>query len=60
MGFAWGVSGLILVLIGRYADLYGLVPVLTGAAFLPLVAGALILLYHDPHMKANVAQSEKL
>jgi len=60
MGFAWGVSGLILVLIGRYADLYGLLPVMTGAAFLPLVAGALILFYRDPHMKANVAQPEKL
>lgn len=60
MGFAWGVSGLILVLIGRYADLYGLLPVMTGAAFLPLVAGALILFYRDPHMKASAAQPEKL
>lgn len=60
MGFAWGVSGLILVLIGRYADLYGLLPVMTGAAFLPLVAGALILFYRDPHMKVSAAQPEKL
>jgi len=60
MGFAWGVSGLILVLIGRYADLYGLVPVMTGAAFLPLVAGALILLYREPRIEENAAQSEKL
>jgi len=56
MGFAWGVSGLILVFIGRYADLYGLIPVMAGVAFLPLVAGALILLYREPSKEENVAQ----
>lgn len=48
MGFAWGVGGLLLTPIGWLADLYGLVPVMTGVAFLPLVGAGLALLYREP------------
>lgn len=47
MGLAWGVGGLALTPIGWLADLYGLVPVMTAVAFLPLIAGGLVLFYRD-------------
>lgn len=47
MGLAWGVGGLVLTPIGWLADRFSLVSVLTGVAFLPLLAGVLTLLYHD-------------
>lgn len=47
MGLAWGVGGLVLTPIGWLADHFSLVSVLTGVAFLPLLAGGLTLLYHD-------------
>ncbi|MEA1870924.1 MAG: MFS transporter [Candidatus Bipolaricaulota bacterium] len=47
MGLAWGVGGLVLTPIGWLADRFSLVSVLTGVAFLPLLAGGLTLLYHD-------------
>jgi FSR family fosmidomycin resistance protein-like MFS transporter len=47
MGLAWGVGGLVLTPLGWLADRFSLVSVLTGVAFLPLLAGGLTLLYHD-------------
>lgn len=47
MGFAWGVGGLSLAPIGWLADLYGLVPVMTGVAFLPLIGAVLVLFYRE-------------
>jgi FSR family fosmidomycin resistance protein-like MFS transporter len=48
MGAAWGVGGIALTPIGRLADLYGLVPVMTGVAFLPLLSATLLLFWHEP------------
>jgi hypothetical protein len=42
------VGGLLLTPIGWLADLYGLVPVMTGVAFLSLVGAGLALLYREP------------
>jgi len=47
MGLAWGVGGLALTPIGWFADRFGLVPVMTGVAFLPLIAGGLVLFYRE-------------
>ncbi|HCP31906.1 TPA: hypothetical protein DIT45_01430 [Candidatus Acetothermia bacterium] len=47
MGLAWGVGGLVLTPIGFFADLYGLVPVMTAVALLPLIAGGMVLLYKE-------------
>ena len=47
MGLAWGVGGLVLTPIGFFADRYGLVPVMTAVALLPLIAGGLILFYRE-------------
>jgi hypothetical protein len=47
MGFAWGIGGLSLSPLGRLGDLYGLVPVMTGVALLPLVSALLILFYRE-------------
>jgi len=51
MGLAWGVGGLVLTPLGWLADHFSLVSVLTGVAFLPLLAGGLTLLYHDGEYK---------
>ena len=51
MGLAWGVGGLVLTPIGWLTDRFSLVSVLTGVAFLPLLAGGLTLLYHDSERK---------
>ena len=48
MGAAWGVGGIALTPIGRLADLYGLVPVMTGVALLPLLSATLLLFWHEP------------
>ncbi len=48
MGLAWGVAGLALTPIGWLADRYGLVPVMTFAAFLPLAGAVLLLFYREP------------
>jgi len=53
MGLAWGVGGLVLTPIGWLADRFSLVSVLTGVAFLPLLAGGLTLLYHDSEELKN-------
>ena len=47
MGLPWGIAGLALTPIGWLGDLLGLVPVITGVAFLPLVSAALLLFYRD-------------
>ena len=47
MGLAWGVGGLALTPIGWLADRYGLIPVMTVVALLPLAAAALMLFYKD-------------
>ena len=47
MSLAWGVGGLALAPIGRFADLHGLVPVMTGVACLPLLAGILVLFFRE-------------
>jgi FSR family fosmidomycin resistance protein-like MFS transporter len=48
MGLAWGVGGLALTPIGWLADRYGLVPVMTFVAFLPLAAAFVLLFYPEP------------
>ncbi|MCX6092393.1 MAG: MFS transporter [Candidatus Bipolaricaulota bacterium] len=48
MGLAWGVGGLALTPIGWLADRYGLVPVMTFVAFLPLAAAVLLVFYREP------------
>jgi FSR family fosmidomycin resistance protein-like MFS transporter len=50
MGLAWGMGGLILTPIGWLADIYGLIPVMTVVSFLPLLAGILVLFYHEDRM----------
>ncbi len=57
MGLAWGIGGITLTPIGWLADRYGLVPVMTVVAFLPLVAAALLLFYPEPspHRVAGVS-----
>ncbi|HBV88022.1 MAG TPA: MFS transporter [Desulfosporosinus sp.] len=44
MGFAGGIGGLMVILIGRIADLYGLSTAISVLFFLPLVAGITALL----------------
>ncbi|MCX6096473.1 MAG: MFS transporter, partial [Candidatus Bipolaricaulota bacterium] len=51
MGFAWGIGGLSLSPLGRLGDLYGLVPVMTGVALLPLVSALLVLFYREEREK---------
>ena len=53
MGLAWGVGGLALTPIGWLADRFGLVPVMTGVACLPLAAGALVLFYREGAMQQD-------
>jgi len=52
MGLAWGVAGVALTPIGWLADRYGLIPVMTCVAFLPLLAGILLLFYREPAREA--------
>ncbi|HET7696468.1 MAG TPA: MFS transporter [Vicinamibacterales bacterium] len=40
MGFAWGMGGFSVPLVGAIADRYGIEPTLLGLAFIPLVAAA--------------------
>jgi FSR family fosmidomycin resistance protein-like MFS transporter len=47
MGLPWGIAGLALTPIGWLADLFGLSPIMTGVAFLPLVSAALVLFYRE-------------
>jgi len=47
IGLPWGIAGLALTPIGWLADLFGLLPVMTGVAFLPLVSAAVILFYRE-------------
>ena len=43
MGFAGGIGGLMVILIGRIGDLYGLPTAVSVLFFLPLVAGFIAL-----------------
>lgn len=47
MGFAWGIGGVALSPLGRLADLYGLLPVMTGIAFLPILSAVPVLFYRE-------------
>jgi hypothetical protein len=38
MGFAWGMGGFSVPLVGAIADRYGIEPTLVGLAFVPLLA----------------------
>jgi len=51
MGLAWGIGGLALTPIGSLADRFGLVPVMTGVALLPLIAGVLALFYREERVQ---------
>jgi FSR family fosmidomycin resistance protein-like MFS transporter len=44
MGFAWGVGGFSVPVVGAIADRYGIEPTLFGLAFIPLVAAAVSML----------------
>jgi MFS transporter, FSR family, fosmidomycin resistance protein len=43
MGFAWGMGGLSVPLVGAYADRYGIERALVGLSFMPLAAAALAM-----------------
>jgi len=54
MGFAGGVGGLLVIIIGRIADLYGLSTAISVLFFLPLVAGITALFMKNrPSAKAQ-------
>ena len=53
MGLAWGVGGVALTPIGWLADRYGLVPVMSFVALLPLAAAILLLFYREPARQAS-------
>jgi len=55
MGLAWGVGGAALTPIGWLGDRHGLIPVMAFVAFLPLVAAALMALYHEPKSLSSQA-----
>ncbi|AET68928.1 arabinose efflux permease family protein [Desulfosporosinus orientis DSM 765] len=56
MGFAGGIGGLMVIIIGQIGDLYGLSTAISVLFFLPLVAGAIALL-----MKSRpTAKSERM
>jgi hypothetical protein len=40
MGFAWGMGGFSVPIVGAIADRYGIEPTLVGLAFIPLIAAA--------------------
>jgi FSR family fosmidomycin resistance protein-like MFS transporter len=54
MGFAWGMGGIIVPLVGLAADRYGIERTLVGMAFIPLVAALLALPL--PRTGTNVAE----
>jgi FSR family fosmidomycin resistance protein-like MFS transporter len=43
MGFAWGMGGFSVPIVGALADRYGIEPVLFGLAFIPVVAAAVAM-----------------
>ena len=43
MGFAWGMGGFSVPLVGAIADRYGIEPTLLGSAFIPLIAAGVSL-----------------
>jgi MFS transporter, FSR family, fosmidomycin resistance protein len=44
MGFAWGMGGFSVPIVGAVADRYGIEPTLVGLAFIPLLAAAVSML----------------
>ncbi|MFC1513633.1 MFS transporter [candidate division KSB1 bacterium] len=46
MGFSWGLGGIMVILVGKSADLFGLLPTLNVLAFFPLIGFVLSLLLH--------------
>ena len=44
MGFAWGMGGFSVPVVGAIADRYGIEPTLVGLAFIPLAAAAIAML----------------
>lgn len=64
MGFAWGMSGLIVPLVGMLADRIGIERALVAMAFLPLVSAMLAVplpggrIGHTPARASNVGQVE--
>ncbi|MCK5248058.1 hypothetical protein KAR02_14235, partial [Candidatus Bipolaricaulota bacterium] len=59
MGLAWGMGGLALTPIGWFADMFGLITVMSFVAVLPLVGAGFMLFYKedrgaDPHVAALV------
>ena len=52
MGLAWGVGGLALTPIGWLADRFGLIPVMTVVALLPILAAGIMLFYRDAPAEA--------
>lgn len=56
MGLAWGIGGLALGPLGRLADLYGLVPAMTGITFLPLLSAVLVFFYRDDRAATGCAE----
>ncbi len=47
MGLAWGVAGIALTPVGWLADRFGLVPVMTYVAFLPILAAGLLVFFRE-------------
>lgn len=48
MGLAWGTGGVALTPIGWFADRFGLVPVMSVVALLPVLAACLMVTYREP------------
>jgi len=55
MGLAWGIGGLALTPIGGLADRFGLIPVMTGVSFLPVLAAAAAAFYRERPSAQRVA-----
>lgn len=53
MGLAWGVGGLALTPIGWLADTYGIIPVMSVVALLPLIGAVLMMFYKDASTPSN-------
>ncbi len=60
MGLAWGVGAAALTPIGWLADHFGLVPVMSCVAFLPLVSAGLLLFYRESPRSALRTEGESV
>ena len=59
MGLAWGVGGLALTPIGWLADQYGIIPVMTYVAMLPLIGSSLMFFYKETQTTALAGKAGK-